>query len=157
LTDGQGRPEPTAYRVDWSSDNKFVAVGYGLRKSDAHQGEFADIPAHIRLFDPNDWSLLRDFAPHKVRVYALDFSPDGTVLASGGQKQIFLWDPATGEQLMALPEHGDEVTSTRWSDDGRLLITCAGSERHDSPNAANNGNFNFPGKDRKVRIWRVAE
>lgn len=149
--------EPHAYRVDWSADGKFVAVGYGVRRIEANRG--SQTPAHIRLFDPQTWNVVRDWTPHKSRVYALKFSPDGSVLASGGDRSIFLWDPATGKQLMSIPAHQDEVTSTRWSDDGKYLITCAGSERHDSPTdrMGAKGQFRFPGKDKKVRWWQVAD
>lgn len=151
--------EPTAYRADWSADDRFIAVGYGLNRNDSHKKENAGHPARIRLFDPKTLTQIREWTAHTVRVYALNFSPDGSVLASGGQRKVVLWDPATGAQIMALPDHGDEVTSTRWSADGKLLVTCAGSERHDSPSHRNgrDGGFLAPGKDRLVRIWRVAD
>lgn len=151
--------EPHAYRVDWSSDGKYIAVGYGLRKDDSHKGAFAQTPVHIRLFDGTTYALVRDWKPHTVRVYGLEFSPDGSVLASGGHFDAYLWDPSTGTKLMSFPAHRDEVSSTRWSADGKFLVTTAGNERHDSPTDRNGrkGNYAFPGKDKKVRIWRVAD
>lgn len=151
--------EPHAYRVDWSADGKYIAVGYGLRKDDSHKGAFGNTPVHIRLFDGTTYKLVRDWTPHKVRVYGLEFSPDGSVLASGGHFEAFLWDPSTGAKLMSFPLHKDEVSSTRWSADGKFLVTTAGNERHDSPTDRNGrkGNYAFPGKDKKVRIWRVAD
>lgn len=152
-SDPGGAMAARGHRVSWASDGKLVAVGYGLSKSDANKKANGSKSAFIRLFNPKDWSLVREWAPHKMRTYALEFSPDASVLASGGQKEVFLWDPSTKEKLMTFPAHADEVTSTRWSSDGKYLITTAGSERIDS----NGPVFTFPSKDRKVRVWRVAD
>lgn len=153
-SDPTGSKASRGQRVHWASNGKYLAVGYGLGRLDANKKANANLPAKVRLFDPATWQLLREWTPHKVRVYAVEFSPDSSVLATGGQKDVYLWDPDTGKKLMTLPPHLDEVTSARWSSDGKFLVTTAGSERIDS-----NGpeNFKWPSKDRKVRIWRVAD
>jgi WD40 repeat protein len=51
------------------------------------------------------------------------FSPDGTLLASAGvERQVQLWDVATGRQVCTLP-HGDEVMAVAFSPDGTLLAS----------------------------------
>jgi WD40 repeat protein len=62
---------------------------------------------------------------HPDFIYALAFSPDGNLLASGGQeKAIRLWDMNSGD-LVGLPlgGHIDSVTSLAFNPDGRLLAS----------------------------------
>lgn len=64
------------------------------------------------------------------RVTALDFSPDGKLLASGGgapsrSGELKLWNVASGRLVRNLPDaHSDTVLGVRFSPDGRLLGSC---------------------------------
>jgi WD40 repeat protein len=70
-------------------------------------------------------------------VNAMGFSPDGTLLATGGSDQkTRIWETATGRELGTLEGHGQRVTAVSFSPDGRRLAT--GSE------------------DRTVKLWDVA-
>lgn len=68
------------------------------------------------------------------RVLALDFSPDGKLLASGGGEpsrsgELKIWNVESGELVKALPEaHSDTINSVAFSPDGASLATC-GSDR----------------------------
>lgn len=60
-------------------------------------------------------------------VYSLAFSPDSTVLASGGREHrgsVRMWDAATGRQLLAL-HSGEFVASLAFSPDGRRLAASS--------------------------------
>ncbi len=71
-------------------------------------------------------------------VFALAFSPDGRLLASGGDDMIVrLWNVQTGSQVQNLVGHSDVITAAAFSPDGMLL--ASGSE------------------DKTVKIWRIAE
>jgi WD40 repeat protein len=65
------------------------------------------------------------------RVNAMQFSPDGTMLASGSGEpsrggQIKLWDPSSGKLLRSFDDvHSDAVLALEFSPDGRRLATGA--------------------------------
>lgn len=73
-------------------------------------------------------SLLWRKLAHTGKLTALDWKPDGTVLASGGDDgQIHLWSAFTGEQLATFT-HQCAVQYLRWSWDGCQLAATNGSE-----------------------------
>ncbi len=68
------------------------------------------------------------------RVTALDFSPDGTLLATGGgvpsrSGEVKLWNIETGELVRTIADsHSDTVLGAAFSPDGKYLATC-GADR----------------------------
>lgn len=55
------------------------------------------------------------------------FSPDGRLLAAGGEEtKIRIFDLGAGSQLAELRDHTAAVTSIVWSTDGQRLVSgCA--------------------------------
>src|SRR5262249_9895017 len=66
---------------------------------------------------------------HGYHCYALAFSPDGTVLASGGisDQAIHLWDVKTGMPLKLLKGHPSYVSVLGWSPNGREILRAGGN------------------------------
>ena len=74
---------------------------------------------------------------HSDHVRAIAFTPDGTLVASGGQDNtVLVWDSESGLQLRALVGHAGAVDAVAFSPDGRLLASA--------------------GADRSIRLWDVA-
>ncbi|QDV35162.1 c-type cytochrome domain-containing protein [Tautonia plasticadhaerens] len=77
------------------------------------------------------WSLHRTLGPHAFRVLAIDFSPDGSLIATGGGEpagsgEVKLWDAESGELRLDLPElHSDTVFGLRFRPDGSALASAA--------------------------------
>ena len=77
------------------------------------------------------WGLHRTLGPHVFRVLALDFSPDGGLLAAGGGEpsrsgEVKMWEVGKGLLGRSLPSlHSDTVFSVRFSPDGAKLATAS--------------------------------
>jgi WD40 repeat protein len=87
-----------------------------------------------------EWSLAQsvggdgDDSPIEDRVIALDFSPDGQRLATGGGfpsrgGEIYIWNVEDGSEVLRIPEaHSDTVCSLVFSPDGSRLAS-GGTDR----------------------------
>jgi WD40 repeat protein len=74
---------------------------------------------------------------HSDTVFALEYSPDGKYLASGGADRVArLIDPASGAVIRTFEGHTGHVLGLNWSADGRQLATA--------------------GADNVVKVWEVS-
>ena len=68
--------------------------------------------------------LSRSWRGHEGDANFVNFSPDGKLLASGGDDgAVVLWDAATGNRLSSLGEHNDWVTCVLFTPDGRRVVS----------------------------------
>jgi WD40 repeat protein len=64
---------------------------------------------------------------HTGRVHSVNFSPDGTRIASGGNDSvIILWDSESSEQVAELQGHTSYVYSIAFSPDGSQIVSGSG-------------------------------
>ena len=63
---------------------------------------------------------------HSDSILAAEVAPDGKALATAGyDKQILIWDLATGKVVRPLKDHSDSVYGLAFSPDGKTLASCA--------------------------------
>jgi WD40 repeat protein len=72
-------------------------------------------------------------------VSAVQFSPDGKLLAVGGYQQVRLVEPGTGKTAATLSGHADYVRSIAFSPDGKFLAAAGG----------------LPQRSGEIKIWNV--
>jgi WD40 repeat protein len=81
----------------------------------------------IRIWDGGSGRQLRQFGPNRGWVQALVASPDGKLLASGGDQRdpfVSVWDAETGKLQQTLDGHGAAVSAVAFAPDGRSLVVA---------------------------------
>jgi WD40 repeat protein len=99
----------------------------------SHDGTLLPANGNERVADEE----VREHPAHRGEVNSVAFSPDGKLLASGGDDQIVkIWDVSTGQEAAdSFRGHTGYVMSVAFSPDGKLLASG--------------------GKDETVRVWDV--
>jgi WD40 repeat protein len=102
-------------RLVLSPDRTKVAVGLEMGGSE-----------HIGLFDISTGQERANWAADREgQVHTMAFSPDGRLLASGGDDRIIhVWDAATGQPVAECRGHTSKVLSLAFRQDGRRLVTA---------------------------------
>jgi DNA-binding SARP family transcriptional activator/WD40 repeat protein len=105
-------PLPFAGNVTASPDGRALLVVSGSRAS---------------LVSTEDGHVIRDFAGATRSATVAAFSPDGSVVAVGGEDQVIgVWDTATGQLRDTLRGHAAPVHAMAFAGDGRTLYSASG-------------------------------
>jgi WD40 repeat protein len=113
--------------VYWSRDSRRVLSG-----SDDGTARQWDVQSGKTIPEPMEIILASIKAGHKV-VWAVVYSPDTTLIATGGcdgpwtgepvESSVKIWDAKTGKLVVTLKGHTDAVRCLAWTEDGETLIS----------------------------------
>ena len=95
----------------------------------------------VRLWDIATGKNINTLIGHTGGIHSVAFSPDGSILASGGSDATRLWDVTTGKNINTLIGYMGRAESVSFSPDGSIL--ASGGSKADSFDAT-------------VRLWDVA-
>ena len=94
----------------------------------------AIIPKLVQPMPPESYRV-------SVPVMALSFSPDGSLLATSGYREILLWNPSDGQLVRRIKNLAERPHDIEFSADGSLLAVAAGT----------------PGQMGEVKLFNVAD
>jgi hypothetical protein len=116
---GPDQPGGDVHSLSFAPDGLTLAAGTLPRFGMAGQGE----PRPVLLWDMSRQCLRRSLGGAVVH-HCAAFAPDGRSVVTGDEdRQVRVWDAATGEELGALGWHQSPVWAVAFSADGRLLAT----------------------------------
>jgi len=96
------------WSVCWSADGMHVASG--------------STDGTVRVWEMESGeTVLGPIKTGNQQVYAVEYSPDSSNIASGGNKAIQIWDTTTGERLSTLKQDS-HVLCMAWTSDQQKLI-----------------------------------
>jgi len=105
------------HSLQFSSDGRRLVVASGV----------AGAYGTALVFSTTTGELLHGLDGHRDVLYAAEFSPDGTLIATAGyDRKIRLWDSFSGEMLKTMTGHNGAVFDLAFSPDGKLIVSgCA--------------------------------
>lgn len=75
---------------------------------------------YVRTWNLENGERIFQLGPHATFGWGLAYSPDGTMLASGGGFEVKLWDPSTGKQIKSITVNA-YVYRLTWSPDSQYM------------------------------------
>jgi WD40 repeat protein len=80
----------------------------------------------IRIFDLRTWQMIYAFEAHQHSVFALQYSPDGQQLVSGGRDaHLKIWETSDYTLRQDIAAHIFAINDLVFSPDAQYLATCS--------------------------------
>lgn len=80
----------------------------------------------IRIYSTADGALVRELKKHTDWVQAIEYSPDGALLATADRSNgLMVWEAETGREFHNLTGHQGAVTDVSWRADSNVLASAS--------------------------------
>jgi WD40 repeat protein len=107
--------------VAFSPDSRLLAISSAIQSIEDKKSSGA-----VHLWEVATGKEVRKWTADPTETYALAFSPDGKLLATGsGFGSIHLWETATGKELRQCQDYRAHVVALAFSPDGSMLASRA--------------------------------
>jgi WD40 repeat protein len=108
--------------LTFSRDGEILLAAVGQRDDGVWEKE-----CEVRLWHVNTGKPAASLSGHRTIVMSSDFSPDGTLLATGSwDGTIKLWNVATWTEQATIPAHPLYIFGVAFSPDGKTLASGSG-------------------------------
>ncbi len=111
--------------VFYDHADMITALQFAPERTGASRVLTASWDSTAKLWYTESAETIRTFK-HNGAVFDAAFSPDGTLIATGGADSLaMLWDTKTGDLLYRLEGHQEAILSVAFSPDGTKLLTTS--------------------------------
>ncbi len=110
----------------------------------------------LRVFDLSGQLPVIQLEPPPTFVEFLSFSPDGRTVAGAVGREVWLWDPVSGQVRARLGGHTDQVSSLSFTPDSYMLVSA--SSLRTGSYWMNGGEVKvWDGRPERGRGWQLRE
>ena len=107
-----------AKELEFSPDGTMIAVVIGRSGNSGTNGE-------VQIYDSSTGTEITSFTPGgDARFESVDWSPDGSRIAIGGDEDVWVYETATWTQNATRNTNRGNINSIAWSPDGNSIAVC---------------------------------
>jgi hypothetical protein len=114
---GQWEVDAICWKPAFSPDSTTLAIG-----CNREEVRFSPYRYYASLLQVESGELLAHLTEHTARLFALDFTPDGAILATSAEDEfVHFWQSADGELISSIQSSEGPLTGLDYSPNGKLL------------------------------------
>ncbi|HYK83815.1 MAG TPA: serine/threonine-protein kinase [Ktedonobacteraceae bacterium] len=107
--------------LSWSPDGRYIVSGGGsiYESSNVKEPDFT-----LYIWNTTTGKCALIYKGHSMDVRAIQWSPNGKYIASGGNENVVqVWEATTGKRLYTYAKHANSIRTLAWSSDSRRVVS----------------------------------